>query len=101
MKIYQTAEYRITADSQSRVEEAMRAFAARLEKEFPRHIWWTARNASDPLSYISIIVSADEQTKEAASKSEATAQFVDALYPNVVGEVKWTGWQHVASTTDI
>jgi hypothetical protein len=45
-----------------------------------------------------VIASPDEQTEEAASKSEATVKFVEALYPNVVGEVKWTDWEHVAST---
>ncbi len=43
-----------------------------------------------PFSYITIIASPDEQTNEAAPKSKGTAQFVDALYPNVVGEVEWT-----------
>jgi hypothetical protein len=54
-----------------------------------------------PLSYITIIASPDKQTNEAASKSKGTAQFVDALYPNVAGEVEWTDWQHVASTDSI
>ena len=49
-----------------------------------------------PLSCITIIASPDEQTNEAAPKSKGTAQFVDALYPNVVGEVEWTDWHHVA-----
>jgi hypothetical protein len=98
MKTYQTAHYRITSESQASVEKAMREFATRLKWEFPRHFWWTARNKSDPLSYISVIASPDEQTEEAASKSEATVKFVEALYPNVVGEVKWSDWEHVAST---
>ena len=99
--VYQIAEYRITAASKDSVEEAMRKFAARLKSEFPNHFWWTARNAKDPLSYISIIASPDAATDEAASKSQATAEFVEALYPNVEGEVKWTELETVASTSDL
>lgn len=101
MKIYQTAEYRITSESQTAVEKAMRAFAARLKREFPKHLWWTARNSKNPLSYISIIVATDERADEVVSKSEATTQFVEALYPNVQGEVKWTDWRQIASTADL
>jgi hypothetical protein len=36
-----------------------------------------------PLSYITIIASPDEQTKEAAPKSKGTAQFVGSLPPMV------------------
>jgi hypothetical protein len=50
---------------------------------------------------MTIIASPDEQTNEAAPKSKGTAQFVDALYLNVAGEVEWTDWQHVASTDSI
>jgi hypothetical protein len=98
MRIHQTAHYRIKPESQTSVEQAMHKFAARLKRDFPQHSWWTARNPKDQLSYLTVIVSPDEQINEAASKSEATAQFVDALYPNVVGEVAWADWQHVAST---
>jgi hypothetical protein len=79
----------------------MHTFAVQLKRDFPRHFWWTARNPKDPLSYMTVIASPDDETNEAASKSEGTAQFVDALYPNVVGEVAWTDWQHVASTGSI
>ena len=101
MKIYQTAHYHITPESQAPVEKAMQEFASQLIRDFPQHSWWTARNPKDPLSYVTIIAAPDEQANEAASKSEATAKFVDALYSNVVGEVEWTDWQHVASTRPI
>ena len=99
--LFQTAEYRITAASKDSVEQAMRTFAARLKREFPNHFWWTARNAKDPLSYISIIASPDAATDKAASESQATAEFVEALYPNVEGEVKWTELELVAASADL
>jgi hypothetical protein len=40
-----------------------------------------------PLSDITIIASSDEQTNEAGPKSKETAQFIDALYPNVVAKL--------------
>ncbi len=98
MKLYKTACYRITAQSQPSVERAMHEYAAYLKREFPEQRWWTARSQEDPLSYISVIVAPDEQTNRAASDSDGTGVFVDALYPNVVGEVEWTDWQSVAST---
>lgn len=76
----------------------MHGHAERLKRDFPEMLWWTARNQEDPFSYITIIVAPDEQTNRSASDSDGTAEFVDALYPNVVGEVKWTDWQHIAST---
>jgi hypothetical protein len=98
MKLYKTACYRIKPESQSSVERAMQVYAAYLKREFPAQRWWTARSQTDPLSYISVIAAPDEKINRAASDSDGTGVFVDALYPNVVGEVEWTDWQPVAST---
>ena len=98
MKMYKTASYRITPESRTSVERAMQEYAAHLKQAFPGQRWWTARSQKDPLCYLSVIVAPDEETDRAASDSAGTGKFVDALYPNVVGEVEWTDWQPIAST---
>ena len=98
MKLHKTACYRIKPESRQSVEAAMIRYAEHLKHDFPGMRWWTARSQSDPSSFISIIVAPDEETNRAASDSDGTGEFVDALYPNVIGEVEWTDWQHVAST---
>jgi hypothetical protein len=48
-------------------------------------------------SYITIIASPDEQANEAARKAQEPHNLLTLSTPNVVGEVEWTNWQHVAS----
>ena len=98
MKLYKTARYRVKPEKTAEVEAAMHAHAQRLKEQFPGFLWWTIKDKTDPTIYLSLIISPDETTNQKASDSEGTGIFVDALYPNLIGDVEWIDWEPVAYT---
>lgn len=101
MKLYKTARYRVKPEKVAEVEKAMHDHAARLKEQFPGFLWWTVKEKENPTQFLSLIIAPDENTNQQASDCEGTGQFVDVLYPNLIGEVEWTDWQPVAHTASI
>ena len=93
MSICKTAEYRVREKAVPEVEKAMHVHARNMREM--GMLWWTVKDGN---RYISLIIAPDAATNEKASKSEGTEQFVDVLYPNVIGEVAWTDWTVVAGS---
>ena len=98
MALYRTAEYRVKDGMAESVERAMQDRAADLKEHFPGFLWWTAKSKAEGDLYLTFMVSPDEATFEAAAKNPGNELFVEALYPNVVGEIKWTDWTLVDTT---
>ena len=93
MPLYKTAEYRVNEDAIAEVEKAMHVHARNMREM--GMLWWTVKDRN---RYISLIIAPDEATNQTASTSDGTKEFVDVLYPNVVGEVEWTDWIPVAGS---
>ncbi len=98
MPIFKIARYRIRPEARDAVEQAMREYAKRIAFDAPGSTWVTYRDAKDADLYVSLIGTSDPAAFERDSKAEGTRLFVDALYPNVVGEVEWADYEPVASS---
>jgi quinol monooxygenase YgiN len=98
MPVIKIARYRIRPESREAVEQAMRDFAKYVAFELPDSTWVTYSEATDPDRYVSVITAVDEDADHRHRDAVGTKRFVEALYPNVVGEVELTDYQPVASS---
>jgi quinol monooxygenase YgiN len=96
--VIKIARYQVRPESREAVEQAMREFAAHVAFELPDSTWTTYRDAKSPDRYVSVITADDPGADERHRQSPGTKKFVDALYPNVVGEVEFTEYELVANS---
>jgi quinol monooxygenase YgiN len=99
MPVFKIARFRIRPESREAVEQAMREFAKYVAFELTGSSWVTYRDAKDPDRYVSLISADDEDADLRHREATGTQRFVDALYPNVVGEVEFTDYSEVAAST--
>jgi len=98
MSIFKIARYKIRPDARDAVEQAMREFAKYVAFELGDTSWITYRDAHDPDTYVSLIRADDEAADQRHREAVGTKQFVDALYPHVIGSVEFTDYEPVASS---
>jgi quinol monooxygenase YgiN len=98
MPIFKIARYQVKPEARDAVEQAMREFAAHVAFELQGTTWVTYQEAGAPDRYVSIITAETEEDDRRHRDSAGTKKFVEALYPNVVGEVAFTDYAPVASS---
>jgi quinol monooxygenase YgiN len=98
MPIFKIARFEVRPEARDAVEQAMKEFAAHVAFELPGTSWRTYREPGESHHYISLIADDDEEAARRHRESPGTKKFVEALYPNVIGEVVFTEYEAVASS---
>lgn len=100
MSIFKIARYEIRPEAREKVEAAIAEFAAYVAAELAGTTWTTYREAGNPCRYISIITAESAEADQLHREAPGTRKFVDALYPNVAGEVEFTDYELVAASRE-
>jgi quinol monooxygenase YgiN len=98
MPIFKIARYEIRPEARAQVERAIDEFAAYVRAELPDSTWTTYRETHDRNRYISIITAETAAADERHRTAAGTVRFVEALYPNVVGNVEFTDYELAADS---
>ena len=97
--IYMTARFRIQPETLTACAYAINDFIDYIKANEPDTLQYTSVNETDdPFAFLHFFVFKDEAAEERHRGSPGTMAFVDALYPNLIGDVEFTRWQEVATT---
>jgi quinol monooxygenase YgiN len=98
--ILKIARFETKPDARSSIEAAVRAFAEGVARELGGTSWTTYREKSHPDRWVSLIWAASEEADARHRNAAVTRKFVEALYPEVIGEVRFTEYEIVASSLE-
>jgi len=99
MPIYQTAEYRVSAEGIDDVKRAIREFVDYVRASEPgtrMYVAWARQD--DPTRFIHMFIFADEEAQRIHGESAAVARFETAYRPHLLGgDVVFTDFDLVAT----
>lgn len=96
--IYMTARFRVQPESFSACLYTINDFIEYIKANEPDTLQYTSVNDfDDPYTFLHFFVFKDEAAEERHRNSPAVRAFVEALYPNLIGDVEFARWNEVAS----
>ena len=101
MAVFKIARYSVKLGSIDEVESAIQEFARYVGSNLEDSTWTTYRRTDKPGEYVSLIQARDEEADQHHRNAPGTKRFVEVLYPNVVGEVEFTDYALLATSTDM
>ena len=99
MAIYMTARFRVQPESLQTCLYAINDFVTYIKANEPGTLQYTSvQDFEDSFAFLHFFAFADAAAEEAHRTSPGTMRFVDALYPNLDGDVLFQCWNAVVST---
>jgi len=99
MRIYMTARFRVQPESVQTCLYAINDFVDHIKANEPGTLQYTSvQEYGDSFSFLNFFAFEDEAAEELHRESAGTRRFIDAVYPNLVGDVEFTRFGPVAST---
>ena len=99
MPIYKTANFLVRAGSIDRCTEAVRQFVAEMQRTEPgTRLYISMQDQLNPHRFLHVFVFEDERAEAFHRDAPATKRFTEALYPELIGDVKFGDYHLVATT---
>jgi quinol monooxygenase YgiN len=97
--IYMTARFRIKPETLNACVYVISDLIEYIKANEPGTLQYTSVNDfDDPYTFLHFFVFEDEAAEERHRHSPGTTQFIEALYPNLEGDVEFSRWREVATT---
>ena len=99
MPNFRTAHFQCKPESIEKCQQANREFIEYLKANEPGTLRYTSlQQADDATKFMNFMIFQDEAAEEQHRNSEGVKRFTGVLYPELVGDVQFTGYAILAST---
>ena len=99
MPIYTAARFRVQPESVQTCLHAINDFIDYIKQNEPTTLRYTSvRSFEDSFSFLHFFAFEDEAAEQRHRNSPGTKRFVEALYPNLDGDLMFERWNAVATT---
>jgi quinol monooxygenase YgiN len=98
MAIFQIAEYQVKPEAIDRVKQAAQEFVHYVETNEPGTLLYSAwQQQDDPTHFTHFFIFEDDAAKNTHSRSNAVKSFESVYSPELVGRVRFTNYEQVAT----
>ena len=99
MSIHMTARFQVRPESIEKCKQAINEFITYIKENEPGTLLYSSlHEQEDESSFLHYFIFEDAAARDLHRNSDGVMEFTDALYPELIGDVKFTTYQRYATT---